>query len=322
MGSSTTGSHPGGGIPRPPGNARPRNLRVAVLTTGRAPGLAGLLAHPARDREWTLQVVLATDPAAEALSLAATAGVSTRIHPLEAFARERGVAAADLAVRPAFDRRTRAMLEPFEPGLLVLCGYLHVVTAPLLEAFPDRIVNLHDSDLLVKGADGLPRYRGLRSTRDAVLAGEAETRSTVHLVDPRVDTGPALIRSWAFPTHPMVREARQWGAADILKAYAYAQREWMMRACWTPLLAETLAHFARDHVRRVGGRVVVDGRRAPLELEPPATTQGPAGAAIPMQAAAGSSTPAAAPDTPSAPNRASTGPFTLVRPGVRALRRR
>ena len=85
---------------------------------------------------------------------------------------------------------------------------------------------------------------GVESFRDpclAVFAGEPETRSTVHLVTPEVDVGPALVRSWPFPVHPMVDDARRWGAIDILKAYAYAQREWMMRAAWGPMLRKAIA---------------------------------------------------------------------------------
>lgn len=258
--------------PRPdpgPEPSRTVPLRVAVLTTDRAPGLGELLAHPARARDWTLVQVVATDPASQALELAGRNGVAARVHDLAAFARARGALPGDLEARIDFDRATRKLLEPGRPDLVVLCGYLHIVTEPLLEAYPDRVVNLHDSDLLIPGSDGLPRYRGLRSTRDAVFAGERETRSTAHLVAAEVDAGPPIVRSWGFPTHPMVDDARRWGGTDILKAYAYAQREWMMRASWGALLSETMELFARNRVRRLGGRMVVDGRLGPRDLEPP-----------------------------------------------------
>jgi len=82
--------------------------------------------------------------------------------------------------RETFDAETAAMLRPFAVDAVVLLGYLFVITEPLLAAFPDRIINLHDADLTLRDAGGGPRYSGLHATRDAILAGERETRSSVH----------------------------------------------------------------------------------------------------------------------------------------------
>jgi hypothetical protein len=54
----------------------------------------------------------------------------------------------------------------------------------------------------------------------------------------------------------------------MLKAYAYAQREWMMRAAWGPLLARAVRLFALDQVRLLNGRAVIAGRMGPEQLEP------------------------------------------------------
>jgi len=235
-------------------------LRVVLLTTGRAPGLAHLLEQdPNRGRLYQLAAVVATDPASDALVRAEAGRIPGVLHDLRAFCAGRGGRVGDLALRREFDTETVRLLEPYRPDLVVLCAYLHVLTAPMLDRFPDRIVNIHDADLAIIGDDGRPRYRGLRSTRDAVLAGEPETRSTVHLVTAEVDVGPALLRSEPFPVHPMVEDARRWGATDMLKAYAFAQREWMMRAAWGPLLSRTIAWYARDQVRVFGGLAVVGG---------------------------------------------------------------
>lgn len=248
--------------------AEAKKLRVALLHTQRAPGLSYLLDEdPERGRSWELVAAVATDAESAELARLDAARVPALVHDLRAFCRTRGVRRDDLRARPEFDRATLELLSPFEPDLVVLCGYLHIATAPLLEAFPDRVINIHDADLAVLGADGLPRYRGLRATRDAVFAGEAETRSTVHLVTPSVDVGPLLLRSWAFPTHPMIHEAN--GAADILKAYAYAQREWMMRAAWGPMLAHVIGRFAAGAIRLLDRRAVVAGALGPGELPAP-----------------------------------------------------
>lgn len=169
--------------------------------------------------------------------------------------------------RREYDDRTVSLLAPHRPDLVVLCGWLWVLTEPVLAAYSDRVINVHDSDLVLPGADGRPLYRGLRSTRHAVANGESETRSTVHVATEEVDVGPLLVRSWGFPVHPLIEAAREWHAEDILSAYAYAQREWMMRASWGRLLERAIDRYARGEVRVLGGRAVVGGSLGPEEIE-------------------------------------------------------
>ena len=240
-----------------------------MLTSRRAPGLSWLLEQdPQRGRRYDLVVGMSSDARCEELPRLRAAGVPALSYDLGTFCGARGGKRGDLALRREYDARTIPFLKGYRPDLIVLCGYLHIVTEPLLAAFPDRVINLHDADLTVIGGDGLPRFRGLHSTYDALAAGRAETRSTVHLVTAEVDQGPPLVRSWAFPSHPLVQDARGWGADRILKAYAYAQREWMMGAAWGPLLARAIGLFACDQVRLLNGRAAIAGRLGPVELEP------------------------------------------------------
>ena len=244
-------------------------LRVALLTSRRAPGLSWLLEQdPPRGHLYDLVVGLSTDAGSEELPRLRAAGIPALSHDLRTFCAARVGQRGDLALRREYDARTMPFLQSYRPDLIVLCGYLHIVTEPLLAAFPGRVINLHDADLTVLGGDGLPRFRGLRSTYDALSAGLAETRSTVHVVTAEVDQGPPLVRSWSFPSHPLVQDARRWGAERILRAYAFAQREWMMRAAWGPLLARAIRLFALDQVRLLNGRVMIAGRRGPEQLDP------------------------------------------------------
>lgn len=258
----------------PSGRTRPSppsRLRVALVTSTRAPGLDRLLETARRPgpAPWELVACVASDPACAERSRLERAGVPAVVHDIRAFYAARGAKLGDLSVRPAYDTVTARLLAAARPDLVLLAGYLHVVTAPLLEAYPARIANVHDADLTLTAPGGGPRYPGLHATRDAIFAGEPETRSTAHLVSPAVDGGPALVRSWAFPVHPLVADARAWHAVDILKAYAYAQREWMMRAAWGILLERTIALFAGDAVRLLDGRAVVQGALGPLDLAAP-----------------------------------------------------
>ena len=186
-------------------------LTVAVLTSHRAPGLAEL-------RE------------------------SVRVATVLERRPPRG------SDRKAFDAETAALLRPFAVDAIVCLGYLFVITEPLLAAFPDRIINLHDADLTLRDADGNPHYPGLHATRDAIYAGERETRSCVHLVTPQLDAGPVIVLSDPFPVAPFIHEAVARGEHDIVRAYAYAQREWMMRSTWGALAADGVARLAMEAV--------------------------------------------------------------------------
>lgn len=240
-----------------------------MLTSRRAPGLDHLLEHdPARGPLYQIVAGVASDPESEALPAWRRAGVPAVCHDLGAFCAAWGGRRSDLALRREYDAGTVRHLASYQPDLIVLCGYLHIVTEPLLAAFPGAVINLHDADLTVADGDGRPLFRGLHSTYDALVGGRSETRSTVHLVTAEVDQGPPLVRSWSFPSHPLVLDARLWGADRMLKAYAYAQREWMMQAAWGPLLARAVRLFALDQVRLLNGRAVVAGRLGPEQLEP------------------------------------------------------
>lgn len=245
-------------------------LRVAVLCSRRAPGLDALLA-PEDKAEHRVVGVITSDAASAVLAQMAGAHIPTVVHDVRAFHKRRASPLSDLSVRREFDQETTRLLAGMRPDLVVLAGYLYVVTDPVLGAYPNRVINIHDADLSITGLSGLPRYRGLHSTRDAVVAGEPVTRSTVHLVTPRVDIGPLLLKSQAFPVHPMIADARRWNAVDLLKAYAYAHREWMMRGCWGRLVTTAVELFAWDAVQIVGEQALVSGIPGPLLVDTTAT---------------------------------------------------
>lgn len=70
--------------------------------------------------------------------------------------------------------------------LVCLAGFLRLVKRPLLDVFPDRILNIHPSLL--------PKYPGLESWKQALDAGEKEAGCTVHFVDEGMDTGPIILQ--------------------------------------------------------------------------------------------------------------------------------
>jgi phosphoribosylglycinamide formyltransferase-1 len=96
-------------------------------------------------------------------------------------------AAFELADYPDREARDTAMAEWLrEQGveLVVLAGYMHLLTPAFLERFPDAIVNVHPSLL--------PAFPGAHAVEEQLAAGVAESGATVHLVDAGIDSGPIL----------------------------------------------------------------------------------------------------------------------------------
>lgn len=210
--------------------------RVAVLCSKRAPGIDQLLHHPQRNRLFEIACIVSTERHFADHDRLEAAGVPVLLHPIESWKQ--------MDVRREYDAITAEMLKALQVDAVVLLGYLYVLTDAMLAAFPDRILNVHDSDLTLLDAEGKRRYTGLHSTRDAIIQGEKETRSSVHIVTSQLDGGPLLFLSDPYPVSPMVEDAVRWGALDIVKAYAWAQREWMMRDCWGEMVAHMLEYFA------------------------------------------------------------------------------
>jgi phosphoribosylglycinamide formyltransferase-1 len=226
---------------------KPRPLRVAILCSHRAPGLVHVLNRDKnRGTSYDIVACLSSEATFAEEVRVERRGIPTVPHPIQPFYAFQGRPLQDLDTRRAYDERTARKLKAFSPDLIVLTAYTYVLTEPMLEAFPGRIVNLHHADLLARRPDGGPRYPGLRAVRDAILAGERETRVSAHFVTAPVDAGPVLLRSWPFPVPDVARWAMARQASDVLRAVAFAQTEWMLRSAWGPMLVRTLRLITQD----------------------------------------------------------------------------
>ena len=111
--------------------------------------------------------------------------------PILDIAREFGVANAYLPpgrfrtrLEPAMEEQLVQMLRNANIELVVLAGFMRVLHEPMLKAFPRRIINIHPSLL--------PKFPGLESWKQALVAGETVTGCTVHYIDERIDHGQIL----------------------------------------------------------------------------------------------------------------------------------
>jgi len=151
-------------------------LRIGVLASGTGTNLQALL--DTVQGEEALVVGVATDrPDAVALDRAKAAGVETAVFPL-----------AEFSDRGARDTAIAQWLAERDVQLVVLAGYMALLTSPFLQRFPGAVVNVHPSLL--------PAFPGVRAIEQALAYGVKVFGVTVHFVedDGGVDTGPVLLQ--------------------------------------------------------------------------------------------------------------------------------
>jgi phosphoribosylglycinamide formyltransferase 1 len=141
---------------------------IGVLVSGAGTNLQALI-----DSGLPISAVASNRAAAQALARAEAAGIASRTFELDHYAD-----------RDARDREMADWLQLRGVELVVLAGYMHLLTPPFLERFPDRIVNVHPSLL--------PEFPGTRAIDDALAAGVETTGVTVHYVDEGLDTGTVI----------------------------------------------------------------------------------------------------------------------------------
>ena len=149
-------------------------LAVGVLASGAGTNLQALLDTVHGDEAEV--VAVASDRAdAAALERARGAGVATAVFPR-----------ADFAGREARDAAMAGWLEQRGVALVVLAGYMQLLTPAFLGRFPQRVINVHPSLL--------PAFPGLAAIAQALDYGAKVTGVTVHFVDEGVDTGPIILQ--------------------------------------------------------------------------------------------------------------------------------
>jgi phosphoribosylglycinamide formyltransferase 1 len=150
---------------------------IGVLVSGEGTNLQALI-----DAGLPIACVASNRPDVRALERAEAAGIPTRVFELSTYTD-----------RDHRDREMADWLTLRGVGLVVLAGYMHLLTSSFLERFPDRIVNVHPSLL--------PQFPGAHPIDDALAAGVDSTGVTVHYVDSGIDSGP-IIRQESIPIEP------------------------------------------------------------------------------------------------------------------------
>lgn len=195
--------------------------RVAVLVSGGGTNLQALLESEARGENPNGKIVLvvASKPGVYALERAANFGVESAV-----------VARKEYADSDAFDAALLDTLQSHQIDVVVLAGFLSVLGPRVIEAYRNRILNVHPS--LIPSFCG-PGFYGLRVHEAALARGVKVTGATVHLVNEECDGGPILLQN-AVAVQPG-------DTPEVLQKRVMVEAEWK-------LLPQALAMVCNDEV--------------------------------------------------------------------------
>ena len=143
-------------------------MAVVVLISGRGSNLQALL-----EAGVPVTAVLSNIPGAGGLAIAARRGIATQVVPHREF-----------ATREAFDAALAAAIDAHAPRLVVLAGFMRVLTADFVRRYEGRLLNIHPSLL--------PSFPGLHTHERALAEGVKAHGCTVHFVTPELDHGPVV----------------------------------------------------------------------------------------------------------------------------------
>lgn len=152
-------------------------VRIAILISGRGSNMQAFIDAVERgDLAADIALVLSNNPGAAGLERAAAAGIDTAV-----------VNHRDYPSREAFDAALVERLGAARADLVILAGFMRILTSVFITAFSGRLLNIHPSLL--------PKYPGLDTHQRALDAGDSEAGVTVHFVTEELDGGPPILQA-------------------------------------------------------------------------------------------------------------------------------
>lgn len=150
--------------------------RVLVLISGNGSNLQAIIDHALPKAPYQVVGVISNRTDAYGLVRARDAGIDTYC-----------IVATPGESRADYDVRLHAAIEQCQPDLLVLAGFMRILSDELVTAFQGRMINVHPSLL--------PKYTGLHTHQRAIDAGEQEHGASIHFVTPTLDAGPVILQA-------------------------------------------------------------------------------------------------------------------------------
>jgi phosphoribosylglycinamide formyltransferase-1 len=164
---------------KPPSSGK----KVAVLISGRGSNLGALIA--AQDASYRIILVISNVEGAGGLDKARDAGIATTVIP-------HGGPSGEKKTREAFDAELDAALRAAGAELVVLAGFMRILSDGFVRGWEGRLINIHPSLL--------PAYKGIRVHERVLAAKESESGASVHFVVPELDAGPVIAQA-RVPVH-------------------------------------------------------------------------------------------------------------------------
>lgn len=154
-----------------------KTCNVVVLLSGSGSNLQALIdSNSAGDSPMRIRAVISNRADAFGLERAKAAGIDTAV-----------LAHTGFDGREAFDAALMALIDSFEPELVVLAGFMRILSGGFVRHYQGRLLNIHPSLL--------PKYKGLNTHQRALEAGDAEHGCSVHFVTEELDGGPLVVQA-------------------------------------------------------------------------------------------------------------------------------
>jgi folate-dependent phosphoribosylglycinamide formyltransferase PurN len=179
-----------------------RKMRVVVLFSGGASAVPFMLSSE------NYEVVGAVSSSSQAPGIKKLEGFGIPVEVLDIHEFYGAKPITDMDRRREYDFELVRAISKWQPDVIACSGYMYVLTSSFLEAFPNRILNVHPADLRIMEG-GRRKYAGLHAVEKQLACGEKFTRSTIHLMTEDVDHGPILCVSPPLPVENRTPKEQQ-----------------------------------------------------------------------------------------------------------------
>ncbi|OOZ34764.1 phosphoribosylglycinamide formyltransferase [Solemya velesiana gill symbiont] len=152
-----------------------KKLPLVVLISGSGSNLQAIIDGAAADLPVEIRAVISNRTDAYGLERARKAGIATKVLDHK-----------DYADREGYDQALGDLIETYEPGLVILAGFMRILSAEFVSRFHGRMFNIHPSLL--------PKYRGLHTHKRALDANDELHGASVHFVTEELDGGPLVLQ--------------------------------------------------------------------------------------------------------------------------------
>ncbi len=252
-------------------------MNVVVFFSGGASGLRAMLQDANYRKLYRVTGAFTDRKDAGGISLCKNNGIEVRYMCRRKFYGEKGLEPKNPESRKHFYEAVCRTIEGFDPDIIALSGYMHIVSDPLLEEYENKILNVHPADLTILSGPGIDRFcasqlyaSGIRESRslnglerkfkgdnavyDAIAAGENSLRSTMHIATEGFDEGPIVVQS-----SPFIIDALP---VDVVR-YSREVQDRMKTECDGPAYTKALELIAGGRISVKRDAIFLDDRALP-----------------------------------------------------------